>query len=234
MADSTRVAIRWCEAEVMPFEYSNTLSNLWFLVAALAGLRVAKKRRLSQAFVTTEYMLIVVFFGSVSFHATQSWRAELFDELPMAGLALCYLFTVSEVHWITRGSWRTLVFALGGGGAAVGMAVYVFMKNFEIFSIIFTLQVLLPALIAFTAGPDLGCDRRVWFLFLGLILTGKLVWELERHLWRSDTCPTSIADPLYWLHALWHFFSAAAHHAAMVYHGDLFVAMRDRKRAKAP
>ena len=66
-------------------------------------------------------------------------------------------------------------------------------------------------------------------------LVAKGIWEYEQHLWRSGNCPRSALDPAYWAHAAWHVGSAAAHHAAIVYHGDLQVAAASaRSRAKVP
>ena len=81
------------------------------------------------------------------------------------------------------------------------------------------------------AAAALSVPRRGWFEFLSLILAGKAIWEFERHLWRHAACPRSAADPRYWCHALWHLLSALAHRAAMVYHGDLWLAW-DRRRRK--
>ena len=96
------VAVRWCEAEVHAFEYANTLSNLVYLVAAWAGMRVARRRRLPPIYTWTEYVLLLTFIGSVVFHGTQSWAGELLDELPMQLNGICYLLTVEHVHWLTR------------------------------------------------------------------------------------------------------------------------------------
>lgn len=218
------VAVRWCEAETHGFEYANTASNICYVFAAVLGLRLAKRRAQKPIFIYTEYVLLITFAGSVLFHATQSWKAELFDELPMALNGICYLLTVENVHWVTRAPYKRFVFAAGIGGAVAGMGAYVVLKNYAIFEIAFTLQVLLPATIAATAGPALGVSRRTWLCFLGAILCGKVCWEYERHLYRSGRCPASTAHPHYWLHPLWHFFSAAAHHLAMRYHGSLSVA----------
>ena len=297
------VAIRWCESEVRDFEWSNTLSNGSFLVAALAGLRIARRRRLPATFLAAEAALVIVFAGSVAFHATAggSWFAELLDEIPMGLLAFTYLLTVKDVHaWTRPPHWRSVLWA-GGGGAFAGYGVYVYRRDHAIFSLIFTAQCLLAGLLAVDAGKALAVPRGTWFAFLGLILTGKVIWEYERrgvnqggsprpprgemagrsrrrrgrragrsrvdrggaaaavrivrgeiaatprppcgpsprrdmrrryerHLYRTDACPATATDPRFWCHALWHVFSAAAHHAAMVYHGDLWVAWDSKRR----
>ena len=71
--------------------------------------------------------------------------------------------------------------------------------------------------------------RGTWYAFLALIVGGKVAWELERELWRRGACPRSAANPLFWLHALWHVLSAAAHRAAMRFHGDLALAKAKRR-----
>ena len=96
------VAVRWCEAEVRAFEYANTASNVVYVAAAVAGLRLARRRHLSSIFYVTEYALLLTFAGSVAFHGTQSWAGELLDELPMQLNGICYLLTVEHVHWLTR------------------------------------------------------------------------------------------------------------------------------------
>ena len=58
---------------------------------------------------------------------------------------------------------------------------------------------------------------RTWVLFITWF-AGKAIWEYERHLWRSQTCPTSAWDPRFWCHA-WHILAATAHHCAMRFHG---------------
>ena len=57
------VAVRWCEAEVRSFEWTNTFSNLIFALTAYVGWRLAKDRGLPFEFVAAELLLIVVFVG---------------------------------------------------------------------------------------------------------------------------------------------------------------------------
>ena len=40
------VAVKWCEAEVSTFEWTNTFSNLIFAITAYVGWRLAKERGL--------------------------------------------------------------------------------------------------------------------------------------------------------------------------------------------
>ena len=122
MAADLVPAIRWCEASVRPVEYANTASNLAFVVAAVAGLRRARACRLPRAFYAAEVALLVVACGSVLFHYTQSWRYEVADELPMSLLAVAYLCTISDLHWLTRGRFRRPVFVASGLCTLAGCA----------------------------------------------------------------------------------------------------------------
>ena len=129
------VAVRWCEAEVRAFEWTNTFSNLIFAITAYVGWRLAKERGLPFEFVAAELLLIVVFVGSVLFHGTAgaSWRAELLDELPMVLLAHAYLWSVRDIHpWTRPPLWGRTLF-VGAGVPIVGAVTYVWWQNYAVF-----------------------------------------------------------------------------------------------------
>ena len=87
-------------------------------------------------------------------------------------------------------------------------------------------QYFLAGGIAFSASRKIGAPLRTWFWFIGTFAFGKIIWEIEQYRYREGTCPTSALNPVYWFHAGWHVFAAAAHHAAMRFHGELWVATR--------
>ena len=68
------VAVRWCEAEVRDFEWTNTFSNSVFSITAYVGWRLAKERRLPIEFVAAEWLLVVVFVGSCCSTARRARR----------------------------------------------------------------------------------------------------------------------------------------------------------------
>lgn len=222
-------SIRWCEAAVQRVEYLNSISNISFVIAACLGLRQARKFELPWSFYVTEYTLLLIALGSFLFHYTQSWRAEMLDELPMSALGLCYLYTIKELHWLTRGRCQAPTFVIAVSTTSCAWYFYVSSRRFHVFQLIFTLQLAFPALVSRAAAADLECDARLWNWVLGLILLGKGVWSWERHLYLTGECPSSPSNPLYWCHATWHVLSAAAHAVAMAYHKDLYLAARALK-----
>jgi len=158
MAADLLPAIRWCEASVRPVEYANTASNLAFVVAAVAGLRRARACRLPRAFYAAEVALLVVACGSVLFHYTQSWRYEVADELPMSLLAVAYLFTTSDLHWLTRGKFRRPVFVASGLCTLTGWCVYLRVRDFDVFHALFTAQAALGVPWPRRCSRDLGWE----------------------------------------------------------------------------
>ena len=204
------VAVRWCEAEVRAFEWTNTLSNGIFAITAYVGWRLAKERGLPFEFVAAELLLIVVFVGSVLFHGTAgaSWRAELLDELPMMLLAHAYLWSVRDIHpWTRPPLWRRTLL-VGAGVPIVGGFSYVRWQNYAVFINTLTFQYFLAGGIAFSASRKIGAPLRTWYWFIGTFAFGKIIWEIEQYRYREKTCPTSALNPVYWFHAGWHVFAA--------------------------
>merc|ERR1711972_941208 len=108
---------------------------------------------------------------------------------------------------------------------AVAWVSYVQFHIYDTFVALFTVQVLVPALISLTAAPELGgvfsLKRCLWWGFFFSIILGKGLWELERYLHRSGACPARVVDPLFWLHPAWHLLSATAHSLWMGYAASL-------------
>ena len=262
------VAVKWCEAEVRSFEWTNTFSNLIFAITAYVGWRLAKERGLPFEFVAAELLLIVVFVGSVLFHGTAgaSWRAELLDELPMMLLAHAYLWSVRDIHpWTRPPLWGRTLF-VGAGVPIVGAVTYVWWQNYAVFINTLTCVAGVSSMawgqthffaggIAFSASRKIGAPLRTWFWFIGTFAFGKIIWEIEQYRYREGTS----ASPVYWFHAGWRstrfhwsrrwrvgfaraplirhrrdssLTQAAAHHAAMRFHGELWVATRETEESR--
>eukprot|EP00928_Gymnodinium_smaydae_P090534 TRINITY_DN74325_c0_g1_i1.p1 TRINITY_DN74325_c0_g1~~TRINITY_DN74325_c0_g1_i1.p1 ORF type:complete len:243 (-),score=44.78 TRINITY_DN74325_c0_g1_i1:47-775(-) len=228
----------WCEYVVEPFAYSrhvgefwNTASNLFYVAVGIHGLQKSLRDGHSRAHAFTNAMLVIVGCGSAVFHMTQSFVGQLLDEAPMSLLALGYLHCTSETHWLTSKPHKGRFFALVYAVVAAAWLVYLKFNIYWIFQATFVLQVITPALISLTVGPEptLSRARSDWFVFLALVLLGKIGWDVEQWLYHSQQCPTSAWDPRFWLHANWHACSALAHAAWMTYAGRLELAARKGK-----
>jgi len=109
-----------------------------------------------------------------------------------------------------------------------GWLLYALTWHFAIFTGLFTVQVIVAAIVSLKAGIQLGVPRHKFYCFVTMIALARLAWETERYLWRQKQCPTDIGDPLYWLHSMWHVGSGAAHCLWTGYAGEL-----QRARVKA-
>ena len=222
--------VEWCEGVTHPHaassvvaEAANTFSNLVFVVCGAYGLQRALRARRSKSLLFTEAMLIVVGFGSMYFHSKRTYLGELMDELPMSLMALGYHFSLDGLHWTTTGVMRKWTYATAVAVTTCAWVSYLVFHNSGIFTTLFTVQVLVPSQTSFHAarGDGKALDRSLWVASTACILGGKALWEVERWLHRTESCPQSALSPLFWLHPAWHFLAAASHAAWTVYVGEL-------------
>mmetsp|Transcript_54251 Transcript_54251/g.79534 ORF Transcript_54251/g.79534 Transcript_54251/m.79534 type:complete len:285 (+) Transcript_54251:49-903(+) len=224
-ADTSNV--EWCEAVTHLYalhpccaELANTATNLFAFSAGCVGLWRAARLGLPVSFVFTEVIILVVAIGSAIFHATRSYYAEMLDELPMSIMAIGYVWVLKDKHWLTQPPYWEKFVASYITAVACAWIGYVKYHWYGVFVICFTLQVIVAALISLDAGP-LRLRYLWWYFWLPSILAGKALWEVERHLHRSNQCPTSMMNVTWWLHAMWHFFSALSHSIWMYYAANI-------------
>mmetsp|Transcript_1839 Transcript_1839/g.5410 ORF Transcript_1839/g.5410 Transcript_1839/m.5410 type:complete len:239 (-) Transcript_1839:91-807(-) len=231
--------VEWCEAATHAFtvtphiaEFWNCVSNVCFIVVGFASMRHNLRLRMPWAFVAADSMLMVVGLGSVIFHATQSWFGEILDELPMSILALFYFWCIKDLHWLTSKPYDSVSYGLMAIVCLFSWRSYIVLHDFKTFTDLFTLQVAIPSLISLNISdmPLLSPERSRFWLFLVTILTGKGLWSIERYLYSQGACPTSLASPAFWLHPLWHLFSALAHGAWMLYGSQMVLKLRKEKK----
>lgn len=231
--------VEWCEAKVARYvvtpliaEFGNTISNGIYCVASGIGLRRIQQMGLPWPFTYTEAFMMMVGMGSMLFHGSELLIGEMFDEIPMSFQAAGYLFILSEFHpWLrSNTASKKAIYACFFTLGIVSWISYLYTGHFDIFTHVFGMQIVFCSLMIASSTPPPG-GRGLWYLSTALALGGKTVWEHERRLYKTDRCPTSPRDPRYYLHVIWHFFSAGAHLTNMAYLARLYQSRRGTVKA---
>jgi len=183
-------------------EFWNSLGSAVYCFAALSGL-------VSTAGMVWQvrcgwWALLLTGLGSITFHGTMRYNAELLDELPMLQLIACATLAADGAHpWTRTPRGRALL--LGGMAASLGglTAAYLYTRHFYLFVTGFTLSVLLLFALGLameSCSPAVGyCRVRA----IGCIALGRIAWEIEERF--------CAAMPTLWpLHNVWHLLSCAA------------------------
>lgn len=148
----------------------------------------------------------------------------------MSIMAAGYMACLDGLHWSTAGAWRRATYLSMAALLAAAWVVYFTVHNFEVFATLFTLQVVAPELISYAAATGVASEGRApktpsapaahrgwWWVGLASIVGGKALWEWERSLYRSGTCPERGDDLRFWLHPAWHVLSAFSHFSWTTY-----------------
>jgi len=218
--------VEWCEAVSSAYgsspvvaEFWNTASNLPFLCVAMLGYMRASKNNLPRPFFALEITLMVVGLGSATFHATQTYTGELLDEMPMSAVALCYLWSLKGLHKYTQGECFRWTMGSTLLVVTIAWALYLSLHLHDIFVMAFVFQLVVVEFLLLHCGPwgYFSAQRRLWWLSIASIGTGKLAWEYERWLYRTSACPQGPLQPAFWLHPFWHCAAALAHYFGVKY-----------------
>ena len=188
--------VEWCERQSDPYEKTNSISNVAFLLAyAMAPVRYGAMRRCDQ-------LIALIGLGSFYFHISGSYVGELLDELPMSLLAYFYyvaMFRYSRIYAATIVSVWT---------------IYVTLELYSIFVLFFAFQIIFPIL---TAHNKQRLINRMYLTRSVIYMTFAVsCWGYERYLYANGLCPINMSDPLFYLHSCWHFGTAVAHYNLML------------------
>jgi dihydroceramidase len=182
-------------------EFWNSVSSIWYVLAALYALSDASLRA-DTNMVVASIAAAAIGLGSAAFHGTMLYEYELCDEVPMLiFISICMINKCGCHPWLLT-TQRKVVFSVGiTCTCAVTIAVYAFLQIYEFFIASFTFLVVLDLGLALTWNSKQPLN---WFAvkysMIGLGL-GKFFWEIE-----VRSCHT---DERVWpLHVAWHLGSA--------------------------
>jgi dihydroceramidase len=111
----------WCEPNYQwsPYiaEFWNTVSSLTMVFLGLFGMWFSYKNNThlkAQSYISAFFGLTMVGVGSVLFHSTLLFEAQMADELPMILGTLVYMYIVMDVQFLTwrkqmTSWWRTFI-----------------------------------------------------------------------------------------------------------------------------
>jgi dihydroceramidase len=211
--------IEWCEGNYMivPWvaEFWNTVTSLIIALFGLVGWRLHRDHDLGMrlAFIT----LAVVGLGSVAFHGTLRFEAQMMDELPMMWGALCMFYNLAT-GLMPKRHHRRFATALIVWGVATTLAMILTRHTIEFQ--VFVTNFLLAESLGFAAAVPLyrrfiNPNVRRWFWTgVGLHAFGGLCWITEQNQAVCDTLLQWTLNPQ--LHAVWHVFTGAGMYTLFV------------------
>lgn len=115
-------------------EFTNTLSNIFFITLSLYGVSKVQSERIPFRFILCYLGIALVGFGSFAFHLTLKYEMQMMDELPMLFTSTLLTYSVCET---SKGYNRTqkdkrygqfLAWLLGGSVSLVSL-VYAWNRN---------------------------------------------------------------------------------------------------------
>jgi hypothetical protein len=186
--------VEWCERQCDPYEITNSISNMAYLVAHVYTSPHVKSR----------WLISAVGLGSFYFHVSGSYIGELADEFAMSLLAYFYYVDI-------RGPSTTYEIAF----AAV-WTLYVALGAYGIFVSFFISQLVVPVYIITVYMPKTPQQKTNLLISATWLSTAVGCWGYERYLHANDSCPIYMTDPRYYLHSYWHICTALAHYHLML------------------
>ncbi|VDC05795.1 unnamed protein product [Peniophora sp. CBMAI 1063] len=226
--------IDWCEANYQfsrhIAESANTFSNLFTLSFALYGARSILREGLPARYLTSWAGLALVAVGSIAFHATLMYEAQMADELPMIYTTSWAVFVVSDTlpGFKIRFRSKALVFGITLFNVLFTWS-YLDDRNpvhrnpvyhqivFGAGLVVCTIRVTYLMKLSHTASTlPRSMNTSTTRLFLagvGLFVTGFFIWNLDNIFCDTITrWKKSMGWPAAFLlegHAWWHFFTGA-------------------------
>lgn len=191
-------SLLWCEDKYRWSQYvaepMNSVTNIAFIALALFGARNCRNQVMPFRYILTYLGIAFVGVGSLAFHATLLYEAQLLDELPMIYTSLMLSYCVLEHS--TRGSKPTGGYWLPLALTTVAVLItagYLAHPNpilhqvaYAAIQVVSTVRVLY---LLYTAGSPLAQSpsarekramiRKSYHVGAVIFLTGFLIWNLD-------------------------------------------------------
>jgi len=189
---------QWFEARYAhsPYisEFWNTISSAAFVFAGIYGLYLCYKLGIRFRYAYLYLILIATGMGSIMFHLTSRWWAEILDEAPM-------IFLVYHFIYLTKSHFPEFPSALWHIGntvcAGVILVTYLYFHVYPVFVHGFTSYIVFYLMVPHL---DKGSAYKyeIWNNFFYGIVVGRIVWETEQNfrVWQ--------------LHSVWHIVATFA------------------------
>jgi len=167
-------------------EFWNTITSAAFVFVGIYGLYLSHKFGIRLRFAWLYVILIVTGCGSIMFHLTSRWWAEVLDELPM-------IFLVYQFIFLTKGNfpefssviWHTVNTVFAG----TILVTYLYFHIYPVFVHGFSAYIVFFSMVPFL---DKGSTYKyeIWNCYFWGIVLGRVVWESEQNfgIWQLHSC----------------------------------------------
>lgn len=220
--------VQWCEDVVASHahdmwiaEYYNTWSNSIFILVAFAGMKRCRSDGLKWSFWVADSIIFLTGIGSFLFHAHQSKLAQVSDELPMVLLLMTSSHSLEGLHpWTTlkNGQRYPSYYLYNHSFVLLYWALYCLLDNYEIFLNGFAFQVAVLLYLGLDSGRKAKHSLLKWICSFSAFAIGQGCWQLERFLYKTDSCNV---PGMILLHPLWHVGAGISHLVMVSYYADL-------------
>jgi len=201
--------VDWCEPNYSHThyiaEFYNTMSSVPMIWMGLIGMIESRRIGLPRHFALSFFALMIVGIGSVMFHASLVYSAQLADELPMILGSLVFVYMMRDIvfpstngrFWMPE--WMTAAMLIGYGVlTSLFMALWTHSPLPMNISYMLVVFFIIFAAIKTYRSATQPISRRIFELAIASYFFGSGCWLVEKYF-----CEAAMPISQY-LHAVWH------------------------------
>ena len=221
--------IEWCESVTHGFavskyinQFANTISNLAFIIFPCIQYVYNKQHKLYIPYEIHYCNITICIVGICSawFHSQNTFISELADEFSMICLMAMYSYISTDLtnricENIFHRHYTLIVSCLWM--CFITTKQFIFFTNCILFQLMFPIYNIYLIESRDNKINNINKNKKhtVLNIFIIFIIAAKICWFYERYLYANNNCP--IYSPLFYLHSLWHIFTAISHIAVIQY-----------------